>query len=117
MDGRAQRARQQVIHMGTVCIYLNLIVSRHPDNTSNFLPFYRSVHNSRIERLWYDVTVGFGRKWKEMFQHLEAQEGLNTACRPHKWLLCHLFLSSLNDEAKRWQGYWNNHMMSIRGKY
>lgn len=89
--------------MGTVCIHLNLIVSRHPNNTSNLLPFYRSVHNSRIERLWYDVTVGFGRKWKEMFQHLEAQEGLNTACRPHKWLLCDMDLclpSSLPEHLK-----------------
>ncbi|KAK6966877.1 nitrite transporter NirC [Favolaschia claudopus] len=25
----------------------------------------RSVHNTRIERLWYDVTHGFGKKWKE----------------------------------------------------
>ncbi|KAJ7842983.1 hypothetical protein B0H14DRAFT_3086611 [Mycena olivaceomarginata] len=24
----------------------------------------RSVHNTRIERLWYDVTHGFGHKWK-----------------------------------------------------
>ncbi|KAJ7136327.1 hypothetical protein C8R43DRAFT_894051, partial [Mycena crocata] len=37
----------------------------------------RSVHNTRIERLWYDVTHGFGKKWKVFFLDLEANHGLN----------------------------------------
>ncbi|KAJ7265822.1 hypothetical protein C8J57DRAFT_1069107, partial [Mycena rebaudengoi] len=42
---------------------------------SKFL--YRSVHNTRIERLWYDVTHGFGQKWKKFFTDLEVNHGLN----------------------------------------
>ncbi|KAJ7433788.1 hypothetical protein FB451DRAFT_1064009, partial [Mycena latifolia] len=38
---------------------------------------FRSVHNTRIERLWYDVTHGFGKKWKVFFLDLEANHGLN----------------------------------------
>lgn len=77
----------------------------------------RSVHNSRIERLWYDMTNGFGRKWKEFFQDLEANDNLNTASPAHKWLLSHLFLSALNEDAVEWQGSWNHHKMAIRGEY
>ncbi|KAJ7302577.1 hypothetical protein DFH08DRAFT_722877, partial [Mycena albidolilacea] len=39
--------------------------------------FLRSVHNTRIERLWYDVTHGFGKKWKVFFLDLETNHGLN----------------------------------------
>ncbi|KAF7346893.1 hypothetical protein MVEN_01441500 [Mycena venus] len=37
----------------------------------------RSVHNTRIKRLWYDVTHGFGQKWKRFFMDLEVHHGLN----------------------------------------
>ena len=43
-------------------------------------PFPRSVHNSRIERIWYDITEGFGGKWKDMFTDLEANYGLDVNC-------------------------------------
>ncbi|KAF4569538.1 hypothetical protein EYR36_009332 [Pleurotus pulmonarius] len=33
----------------------------------------RSVHNVRIERPWRDITLGFGQKWKQFFEHLEVQ--------------------------------------------
>ncbi|KAJ6613120.1 hypothetical protein B0H10DRAFT_1951784 [Mycena sp. CBHHK59/15] len=39
-----------------------------------------SVHNTRIERLWYDVTHGFGHKWKKFFTDLEVYHGLNPDC-------------------------------------
>ncbi|KAI0687882.1 hypothetical protein C8T65DRAFT_712118 [Cerioporus squamosus] len=37
----------------------------------------RSVHNTRIERLWYDVTSGFGQKWNNFFYDLEMHCHLN----------------------------------------
>ena len=62
-------------------------------------PFHRSVYNSQIERVWYDVTKGFGEKWKEFFTDLEANEGLDVDNPAHLWLLHHLFLNNINQDA------------------
>ncbi|KII88043.1 hypothetical protein PLICRDRAFT_112141 [Plicaturopsis crispa FD-325 SS-3] len=69
----------------------------------------RSVHNTRIERLWYDVTAGFGAKWKKFFQDLEANHGLNRSRPGHIWLLHHLFLEQVDQDAKEWASAWNSH--------
>ncbi|KAJ7460236.1 hypothetical protein FB451DRAFT_1337818 [Mycena latifolia] len=50
----------------------------------------RSVHNTRIERLWYDVTHGFGQKWKSFFMDLE--------------------------DAQEWAAALNSHLLHIRGE-
>ncbi|KIJ99462.1 hypothetical protein K443DRAFT_133066 [Laccaria amethystina LaAM-08-1] len=50
----------------------------------------RSVHNVRIERLWRDVMLGFGQKWKDFFQNLEVHDQLNHNLNSHIWLLHHL---------------------------
>ena len=76
----------------------------------------RSVHNIRIERLWVDVTHGFGRKWKNFFQDLEVHDGLNPDSDAHIWLLHYLFLSAINQDALEWAEAWNQHTMSIRGE-
>jgi hypothetical protein len=76
----------------------------------------RSVHNIRIERLWFDVTSGFGGKWKRLFQELELWDGLDVNNSSHIWLLHHLFLQSINDDAQDWAGAWNNHVVNIRGR-
>ncbi len=74
----------------------------------------RSVHNTRIERLWYDVTHGFGRKWKDFFWDLEIQHGLNVSFRSHKWLLRHLFLKGLNEDAQDWAAMPTNCRSAVR---
>ncbi|KAJ6465463.1 hypothetical protein C8R45DRAFT_839933 [Mycena sanguinolenta] len=76
----------------------------------------RSVHNTRIERLWYDVTHGFGQKWKQFFMDLEVQHGLNPLVPAHIWLLHHLFLESINRDAVDWAASWNSHHLHIRGE-
>ncbi|KAH7907150.1 hypothetical protein BJ138DRAFT_1014979 [Hygrophoropsis aurantiaca] len=76
----------------------------------------RSVHNTRIERLWYDVTNGFGRKWKTFFLDLEANHGLDPSRHGHIWLLHHLFLKSVNNDAQEWAQSWNSHRLQIRGE-
>ncbi|THH06932.1 hypothetical protein EW146_g9463 [Bondarzewia mesenterica] len=55
----------------------------------------RSVHNTWIERLWYDVTHGYGQKWKDFFLDLETHYGLDPTNAVHIWLLHHLFLPQL----------------------
>jgi hypothetical protein len=76
----------------------------------------RSVHNTRIERLWVDVTRGLGKKWKDLFVDLEAHHGLNVDLPAHIWLLHHLFLNDINEDAIAWAEYWNSHKMVIPGE-
>ncbi|KAH7904431.1 hypothetical protein BJ138DRAFT_1019159 [Hygrophoropsis aurantiaca] len=76
----------------------------------------RSVHNTRIERLWYDVTHGFGQKWKNFFLDLEMCHGLDPRQPSHIWLLHHLFLSEVNADAQEWKHTWNSHHLQIRGE-
>ncbi|KAK7041382.1 hypothetical protein R3P38DRAFT_3260940 [Favolaschia claudopus] len=74
----------------------------------------RSVHNTRIERLWYDVTHGFGQKWKNFFHDLEINHGLNPRSPGDIWLLHHLFLDSINQDAQEWAEAWNSHKVQIK---
>ncbi|KAJ4497986.1 hypothetical protein C8R41DRAFT_758488 [Lentinula lateritia] len=74
----------------------------------------RSVHNIRIERLWVDVTRGFGKKWKDLFHLLETRYGLNVDNERHLWLLHHLFLHRTQHDIDVWIGSWNHHTISSR---
>ncbi|KAF7300815.1 hypothetical protein MKEN_01307200 [Mycena kentingensis (nom. inval.)] len=76
----------------------------------------RSVNNTRIERLWYDVTHAFGRKWKLFFMDLEAHYGLNPLVPEHIWLLHHLFLDAINTDAQEWARSWNAHPLYVRNE-
>ncbi|KAJ7018126.1 hypothetical protein C8F04DRAFT_977771 [Mycena alexandri] len=69
----------------------------------------RSVHNIHIERLWCDVTRGFGRKWSNFFLSLEVSAGLKPDLNAHVWLLHHLFLPAINQDASDWAKTWNEH--------
>jgi hypothetical protein len=62
---------------------------------------HRSVHNIRIERLWFDFTSGVGAKWKIFFQDLEYQAGLDPELPGHIWLIHYLFLNALNQDMCR----------------
>ncbi|KAI0710333.1 hypothetical protein C8T65DRAFT_708324 [Cerioporus squamosus] len=76
----------------------------------------RSVHNTRIERLWFDVTLGFGGKWKAFFLELEHHDGLDADNPSHIWLLHHLFLHAINQDAQEWSAIWNAHSLHVRGE-
>ncbi|KAL0569464.1 hypothetical protein V5O48_012504 [Marasmius crinis-equi] len=76
--------------------------------------FGKSIHNIRIERLWRDVTLGFGGKWKYFFEKLEQHEYLNCENSAHIWLLHFLFLDAINHDALRWAEAWNRHKMALR---
>ncbi|KAJ3539012.1 hypothetical protein NMY22_g4931 [Coprinellus aureogranulatus] len=69
----------------------------------------RSVHNVRIERLWRDYYIGAISGWYDFFHELEAYHDLDVDNPTHIWLLHHLFLSVIDEEAQRWAATWNNH--------
>ncbi|KAJ7230119.1 hypothetical protein GGX14DRAFT_343911 [Mycena pura] len=73
----------------------------------------RSVHNIRIERLWCDVTRGFGRKWSNFFLSLEFSAGLRPDLDAHIWLLHHLFLGAINEDTYDWARTWNEHKIRL----
>lgn len=74
------------------------------------------MHNTRIERIWVDVTSGFGKKWHEFFDDLEANYGLDVENLQLLWLLHHLFLHLINEDALRWAEAWNCHKLQMRGE-
>ncbi|KAK7052904.1 hypothetical protein VNI00_004224 [Paramarasmius palmivorus] len=76
----------------------------------------RSVHNTRIERLWYDVTHNFGKKWKDFFQKLEVYESLDHNSSGHLWLLHHLFHFYIDLDAQEWASAWNHHPLTLRNE-
>ncbi|KAJ7127763.1 hypothetical protein C8R44DRAFT_616395 [Mycena epipterygia] len=76
----------------------------------------RSVHNTRIERLWLDWTQGVGLKWHDFFMSLEHNYDLKHDNPAHIWLLHYLFLDALNADAEDWAAAWNNHVMQIAGE-
>ncbi|KAJ7703710.1 hypothetical protein B0H17DRAFT_922096 [Mycena rosella] len=76
----------------------------------------RSVNNTRIERLWYDITHGFGHKWKLFFTELEVNHSLIPTVPVHIWLLHHLFLQSIDQDTQEWAEAWNSHDLQIRGE-
>lgn len=67
--------------------------------------------------MWYDVTHGFGSKWKDLFIDLEANCGLDVNNLTHIWLLHWLFLDAINQDATTWAEAWNNHKMQIRREH
>jgi hypothetical protein len=76
----------------------------------------RSVHNTRIERIWFDFTQGVGAKWKAFFLDLEANDELNPDSPTHISLLHWLFLDGINQDIDEWVAGWNSHVIELRGE-
>ncbi|KAF7366284.1 hypothetical protein MSAN_00884600 [Mycena sanguinolenta] len=75
-----------------------------------------SVHNIHIERLWVDWTNGVGRKWVNFFYELEVTSGLLVDRPEHLWLLHHLFLDAINQDAREWAEAWNSHKITMQNE-
>lgn len=109
MDGGEVWADPWRLHLGPVSNALYRSVSK----MLIFLRHCRSVHNIRIERLWCDVTRGFGRKWSQFFFSLEIHYGLLPDLDAHIWLIHHLFLPAINEDAQEWAASWNEHKIRL----
>ncbi|KAJ7586766.1 hypothetical protein C8J56DRAFT_787332, partial [Mycena floridula] len=64
--------------------------------------------------LWYNVTHGFGQKWKDFFLDLEVHHDLNPLRPADVWLLHYLFLDSVNQDAQEWAAAWNSHRVQLK---
>ena len=72
----------------------------------------RSVHNSRIERLWRDVFQSCTVLFYNLFQYLEDQGLLDIDNHVHLFCLRYVFLPRLNQSLRMFQEAWNNHPLS-----
>lgn len=59
--------------------------------------------------------MGLIEKWYNFFKDLEDYHQLNVDNPVHIWLLHHLFLGALNEEAQRWAAAWNCHKIRTEG--
>ena len=74
------------------------------------------MHNTRSERLWFDLVNDLSHKWQSFFQDLETHHGMNAEAGDHIWLLHYLFLEELNCELDQWAKGWNHHKMQLKGE-
>ncbi|GAA5856945.1 hypothetical protein JCM5353_004857 [Sporobolomyces roseus] len=71
-----------------------------------------SPHNTRIERLWPEVTRLVTSKWQRFFKELEIEGLYNPDIPRHIWLGIFLFLDDINDDLKAFQNQHNQHPLS-----
>ena len=72
----------------------------------------RSVHNSRIERLWRDVTRSVSSSFIELFHELEQQGYLNPDNDTDLFALHFVFIPRINRALEQFTAAWNNHRLS-----
>lgn len=75
----------------------------------------RSPHNTRIERLWPDMTRLVGAGWYTFFMYLQTNLHLDKTLSSHKWLLAFLFLDDINADLTAYQAQHNSHSVSTEG--
>ena len=78
----------------------------------NFYIAGRSVHNSRIERLWRDVYRSVSSSYAALFYDLERACALNADNDADLFALHYVFLPRINSSLARFKSAWNNHPLS-----
>jgi len=78
--------------------------------------YFRSTHNTRIERMWGEVGRHFARGWRAFFTRLERLYFLDTTEPHHLWLLHTLFFADIEHDCEQFQLTWNSHPISGKGQ-
>jgi hypothetical protein len=55
-------------------------------------------------------------KWRNFFEELEENHGLDRDLPAHLWLLHHLFLPMLNRDLSCWAEHWNAHVIQLKNE-
>ena len=72
----------------------------------------RSVHNTRIERLWRDVYTAVSSTYVAVFEEMEQQGILSADNESDLFCLHYIFLPRINASLKDFQSAWNCHPLS-----
>ena len=75
----------------------------------------RSVHNSRIERLWRDVYQLVLSSFYDLFRSLEDCDHLNPELEEQLFCLHFIYLPVINDALLKFVLLWNNHKLRTAG--
>ncbi len=94
-----------------VCVML-LMELQNPGGVSKPVLAGRSVHNTRIERLWREVHRIIGYRFKVIFYFLERIEALDLDNRLDIWILHTIFLPVINRALRHFQETWDYHKCS-----
>ena len=72
----------------------------------------KSVHNSRIERLWRDVYTSVSSSFVSVFNELENIGALNPDNEVDMFCLHYVFIPRINSSLLEFQSAWNQHPLS-----
>ena len=72
----------------------------------------RSVHSTRIERLWRDVSTAVSSNFIAVFEEMEQQGILAPQNESDLFCLHYVFLPRINSSLKSFQLAWNHHPLS-----
>ena len=75
----------------------------------------RSVHNSRIERLWRDVYQLVLSSFYDLFLSLEESGHLDPDIEEQLYCLQFIYLPIINDALLKFVLSWNNHKLRTAG--
>ena len=72
----------------------------------------RSVHNTRIERLWRDLFHSCTQLYYNLFYYMEQLHILDLDDEVHLFCLHYIFIPKINDRLSCFREAWNNHPMT-----
>ncbi|XP_074652766.1 uncharacterized protein LOC141907096 [Tubulanus polymorphus] len=75
----------------------------------------RSIHNTRIERLWRDVFEGVLSMFYNLFHHMKLIGILSPDNEVHIFSLHYIFLPRINNLLDKFSNMWNHHKMRTVG--
>ena len=96
-----------------VAIWRYMEEVRGPDRGSYIAG--RSVHNTRIERLWRDVFTAVSSTFVATFHDMEAQNILNSDNATDLFCLHYIFIPRINASLEAFHQAWNLHPLSTEG--
>ena len=72
----------------------------------------KSVHNTRIERLWRDVYESVSASYVSVFHELENDGALNVENKADLFSLHYIFVPRINESLSAFKEAWNSHSLS-----